>query len=196
MIEIEQRGYLSESFKGWLEGNAEKVDEYEQLNVFCESDQDSVEGFVDKKYTMSVVLTKRHGVVTGEAKMKKGDIGAASRQEYQFDFDPDDIDSLLGILETLGVTGYCLRYYQRTDYKYREFDISLKENGLLADHYEIETGVSDESKVEEGKKIMNQFIQERGLNILGKDEYEPILQQIYKDNPPVKWEEIDLSRFK
>ncbi|MFA4930966.1 MAG: hypothetical protein WC570_03835 [Patescibacteria group bacterium] len=196
MIEIEQRGYLTVDFKNWLEGNAEKVDEYEQINVFCESDQDSVAGFVDKKYTMSVVLTKRKGVVTGEAKMKKGDIGADSRQEYRFDFDPDDIDSLLGILETLGITGYCPRYYQRTDYKYRGFDISLKENGLLADHFEIELGVGDELKVEEGKEAMNDFILERGLQILAKDEYESILQKIYKDNPPVPWEEIDLSRFR
>lgn len=196
MIEIEQRGYLTPEFKNWLEANSEKVDEYDQVNIFCQETSDVDYVFEKKKYTMSVVLTRRGDRVTGKAKVKKGDYGAVSRQEYEFDFDPKDTSDLLGVLETLGINGYCPREYHRTDYKYGDFEISTKENGLLADHFEVEMVVEDESKVEEGKKLMGRFFAERGVKIFEKEEYELLLRKIFEENPPVSWEEIELGKYK
>ncbi|MBU0648459.1 hypothetical protein KJ855_04750 [Patescibacteria group bacterium] len=196
MIEIEQRGYLTKEFKDWLDGNAEKIDEYDQVNIFCQETSDVDYVFDKKKYTMSVVLTKRGDRVLGKAKVKKGDYGAVSRQEYEFDFDPKDTPDLLGVLETLGINGYCPREYHRTDYKYGNFEISAKENGLLADHFEVEMQVEDESKVGEGKKMMDKFFAERGVKIFKKNEYELLLRKIFEDNPPVQWDQISLDKFK
>jgi len=193
MIELEKRGYLTVEFKRWLDENARLIDRYHQMNIFCENTADSAVVFGDKKYTMSIVLSRRESGLSGLVKMKKGDMGAASRQEYQFDFDPNDADSLLGILETLGIIGYCPRYYLRTDYQWGDFEISVKENGLLADHFEVELTVGEENMVADGLKKMEGFFDERGLKIFTKEEYEKVLRQIFEDNPPVKWGEIDMG---
>lgn len=94
-----------------------------------------------------------------------------------------------------GVVNGCPRFYYREDYKYKDLTISIKNQGLLTDHFEVEIELEDESKKSEAEIQIEDFISEMNLVLWTEDEYKVLIKKVFEENPPISFEEIDLTVF-
>ncbi|MCA9385209.1 hypothetical protein KC717_01015, partial [Candidatus Dojkabacteria bacterium] len=141
-IEIEKRGPISQKEKErlvqFLTKKGALIKKTEQLAIFCETDDIN-----DSKKTVSLNLLK--DTSTGDfdctLKAKLGAWGKHARKEITFPFSEADFESVIGFMEVLGITRACPRFYLRSDYAYDIYKFSIKEEGLLEDHFEIETEI-------------------------------------------------------
>lgn len=195
MIEIEKRGFLTNDLRAFLRSKAKKIKEYYQMNLFCENSGSPGIVYQGKMHTMAIVLKRIDNQTQAYVNLKGGDLGKTARRESKFDFDPNNLEDLVRIFGVLGINGFCPRYYKRTDYEYDGMEISTKEDGLLADHFEVEIQVENQELVREAEIKMNDFFEQLGLKYFGKEEYEKLLLDIYNANPPEKYELIDWKVF-
>jgi len=199
VIEVEKRGLLSakqkQSFLNFLKSKARFIRECNQLTVFCETSGDLL-GTIDKaKARISIGIVKNFALekVNCTLKAKLGKMESQSRKEIEIPFSFQLLNSVFAFLNIFGINSGCPRFYHRIDYQYQNFIISVKDQGLIPDHFEIETTVKSKTKIRKSYKDIEAFAKLQGLKIFTEAEYKKLMLGLYRDNPPVPFEKIDLS---
>ncbi len=195
MIEIEKRGPLLEEqfqeFQKFLSKNSQLLGKYNQLGIFTTFKNDQNKNQIN----ISISQNLSENSTTARLKAKLGDLKDTARQELSLPFDLKNIDSIFDFLRMFGVVNGCPRFYYREDYKYKNFTISLKNQGLLQDHYEIEIELEDESQRNKAEDQIEEFISEMNLVLWTEDEYKVLIKKVFDENPPIDFDKIDLSIF-
>lgn len=199
MIEVELRGPLSLSARKTLLSYCKKygalVGEFNQLAIFCDTWNEVFGSFYDAK--MRIALQLSSVVNTGkkkfQLKIKHGHVEKTDREEIIVSLRPDELNCVFDLLRALHITSGCPRFYHRIDYRVGNILLSLKDGGLLTDHWEAEIQAS-QTDVENAQKSLQLFLNKRELVAWSEEEYRKLIDKIYKENPPVKFSEIDISQ--
>ncbi len=199
MIEVELRGYFQTALKRnnfveFLQKNAEVVKDRKQLTTFIEFDHPSLGSLDDSKGSISISIEQdnKTSVERGKVKFKSGSFDSVSRKETSFSFQPSEISGVLNFLSSLGIDRGCPRYYDRLDFQYDQFKITVKTGGLAPDHFEIELEVETTKEVGEAEKGIRQLAESFGLQVATQEEYSHTMKKVFLENPPVPLSEITL----
>jgi adenylate cyclase class IV len=195
MIEIEKRGPLNptqyKTLQQFLKDKGEQVLRCNQVGIFTTYKNGEV------KNQINISITQDLDINTTKARLKAklGDLKDSARKEISIPFDIKDIDSIYDMLRMFGVTNGCPRYYYREDYRYKNFNISIKSKGLLEDHYEIEVELDDNGDKDAATKEILEFLSSQNLSYWEEDEYKVTIKRIFEENPPIDFSEISLSEY-
>jgi adenylate cyclase class IV len=198
-IEIEKRGRLEikdkEKFLEYLKKNGRFLNEYNQLSVFCESGSRFLGDIESTKASVAItILNDLKRLKTNyKLKVKNGKMESGTRNELVLPFKAKNLTEIMSLLEVFEITSGCPRFYHRLDFKLGKYFISIKENGYAPDHFEIETVIKDEKKVEKEIQKLEKFIESLGLKFYSDQEYKEIMLGTFRKYPPVTFSEIDFS---
>lgn len=198
MIEVELRGPLKEK-REELIAHAVKhgtlLGELNQIAIFCDTWDERLGNFYDPKVRVAFQLsydvhTKQQSL---HLKVKNGHWANVGRQEVVLHLRPEELPRAYQLLNTFGITSGCPRFYHRIDYQIGDITLSLKEDGLAPDHWEVEIAVekNDEAKAH---KQLQAFLKNLGFMPWTEEEYKTIINKVYRENPPVEFGKIDVSR--
>lgn len=195
MIEIEKRGPINptqyEALQQFLKDNGEQVLRCNQVGIFTTYKN----GEVKNQINISVTQDLDKETTKARLKAKLGDLKDSARKEISIPFEVSNIQSIYDFLAMFGVSTGCPRYYYREDYKYEDLTISIKNGGLLTDHYEIEIEIENESEKESSIEKLEAFIRSQNLELWNEDEYKVLIKKIFEENPPIPFAEIDVSQY-
>lgn len=196
-IEIEKRGCLKIGEKGkfleYLKKNGRLLGEYNQISVFCESGSRFLGDIENTKVSVAVtVLNNLRLMKTSyKLKVKSGKMESGIRKELVLPFKAKNLTDVLDLLEVFEITTGCPRFYHRYDFKVGKYFVSIKERGYAPDHFEIETVVCDEGKVEKETRKLEKFVQSLGLKFYSDEEYKEIMLGTFIKYPPIPLSKID-----
>lgn len=200
MIEVEKRGLFKSKeekskFLEFLARKASLKSQSKQLSIFIESDSPFLGNLQDAKASIAIALTKNslNDEESGVLKAKFGKKESNSRKEVAIPFIVKEVQQIYDFLSIFHITTGAPRYYKRTDYEYEGFLISIKEDGLAPDHFEIEKEVGDQAEVEDAIVQMQDFVDDFGLEFLTDADYKNLMIKIFNENPPIPLENINLS---
>jgi len=204
MIEIEKRGKLSgepaKKFKDFLIHHALLIGKSEQLTIFIETENNYLGSINNLNASISIQLISN--LITSKylstLKGKLGSFDLETRKEFNISFDYSHLNDLFSFLEIFHIFTGCPRYYYREDYKYKDFTISLKYDGLAPDHYEIEKLVPETCSKEviiKSKDDISNFLSQFELNSYTPEEYKTIMLKVLDSNPPVELRSIDIDSY-
>lgn len=200
-IEVERRGPLEKEAKGfllkYLKDNAHFVGEIEQLTVFCDTQGRALGSIEQAKARISLALIAdlTTGQVELSLKAKRGKMESSARQEIELPFAVDKFSEVIELLKLFGIEKGCPRFYRRRDYRLDKFLITVKDEGLAKDHFEIEAIVDSAEETKQVLMEMERRVEDLELEFYTEEEYKQMMLDLYQDNPPVCWAEIDFSRF-
>ncbi len=196
MIEIEKRGPLTkqqfQDFQKFLSENAMLIGKYNQVGIFTTFKNEQNKNQINISISQNLIENS----TTTRLKAKLGDLKDTARQELSLPFELKNINSIFDFLRMFGVVNGCPRFYYREDYKYKDLTISIKNQGLLTDHFEVEIELDDESAKLQAEKQIEDFITEIKLVLWTEDEYKALITKVFEENPPVDFDTIDLSMLK
>jgi len=184
VIEIEKRGPLNplkkKKLKSFLRKKAKLLGEFNQLSVFIESDNAITGNIENAKASIAIAIQKN--ILTRktkcELKVKVGKFESGARKEIVIPFTFNNINQILDFLRVFGLVEGCPRYYHRTDYKLDNYIISIKESGLLADHFEIETSVENTDDIASEEKKMKLWLKKQKLSVYTQESYKKLILKI------------------
>ncbi len=195
MIEIEKRGPINptqyKALQQFLKDNGEQVLRCNQVGIFTTYKN----GEVKNQINISITQDLDKETTKARLKAKLGDLKDSARKEISIPFEVKDIDSIYDMLRMFGVSNGCPRYYYREDYKYEDLTVSIKNGGLLTDHYEIEIEIENESEKESSIEKLETFIRSQNLELWNEDEYKVLIKKIFEENPPIPFAEIDVTQY-
>jgi adenylate cyclase class IV len=198
-IEIEKRGKLTPTKKkgllALLNKKGKLLGEYHQISVFIESDNKITGNIENTKASIAIVIRRNliNNRVKCVLKVKVGKMESGTRDEIKIPFTYNDLGHILDLLRVFGISKGCPRFYHRLDYKLGNYLISIKDKGLLYDHFEIETTVSDSSQIENMEKKMKKWLRDVKLSAFSEEKYKHLLIKIFKENPPIDFADIDFN---
>ena len=198
MIEVELRGLLSiparEKLLSYCRQRGTLLGEFHQIAIFADTWGKQLGNFYNPKVRIALQLscnlqTKKR---TLHLKVKNGHWANVGRQETLLNLRPDALKDAYQLLRTFGMTAGCPRFYHRLDYQLGNITLSLKDGGLAPDHWEAEISAkkSDEKKAHQKLLV---FLKKLGLTPWTEAEYKAVVEKVYRENPPIKFEEIDVS---
>lgn len=198
-IEIEKRGALNKQQKeqllDFLEKKAKFIGECNQLSVFCEAGSRYTGEIENTKASISISLSKDllNKKTSYKLKVKTGKMESGTRKEIIFPFKSDSLGDVLDLLKVFEINIGCPRFYHRIDYKLGRYYFSIKERGYAPDHFEIETMVNSEEKIEKESQKIEKLLKSLGLKFFNDEEYKNIMLGTFKKYPPIPFEEVDFS---
>lgn len=199
MIEVEKRGKLSQNeligLKSFLSRKGKLLKKLKQLNIFIEFDSPFLGDIGNTKASINISLSNEilKKQTTGRLKVKGGNMQSSSRTEVSIPFDIKDINEIYKFLSVFNINRGCPRFYYREDYEYNGITISIKEQGLAPDHFEAEIEIEDIKDREYAEERINEFTKSLNLQFYTDEEYKSIMLNIFKENPPIDFSDIDLG---
>lgn len=194
-LEIEKRGYLNTNEKAllikFLDKNALFKSTKKQLNIFCSINNDYFSEKTKIKSSLSIVIEE--DIISKEIKMflksKFGNVEDLKREEVSINLEKTSPLEIFKFLRSLGIEEGCPRYYLRKDYTYNNLNVTIKENGLVPDHFEVE--------LIKGNNVddIDQFINKNKLNCFSSSQYKQLLKELLINNPPVLLNEIKFKDY-
>lgn len=198
-IEIEKRGRLEagkkEKFLEYLKKNGKFLNEYNQLSIFCESGSSFLGNIENTKVSIAVAVLNNLILkkTSYKLKVKSGKMESGIRKELVLPFKAKNLSDIITLLEVFEIDSGCPRFYHRYDFKIGKYFISIKEKGFAPDHFEIETIVEDEKKIEKENQKLEKFVETLGLKFYSDQEYKEIMLGTFRKYPPVPFTQIDFS---
>ena len=196
-IEIEKRGRLEikGKFLEYLKTNGKFLGEYNQLSIFCESGSRFLGNIENTKVSVAVTILNNLKLkkISYKLKVKSGKMESGVRKELILPFKAKNLIDILNLLEVFEITTGCPRFYHRYDFKIGKYFVSIKENGYAPDHFEIETVVEEDKKVENETRKLEKFVESLGLKFYSDQEYREIMLGTFRKYPPVPFSKIDFS---
>ncbi len=198
-IEIERRGRLEagekENFLEYLKKNGKFLNEYNQLSIFCESGSRFLGNIENTKVSIAISILNNLILkkTSYKLKVKSGKMESGIRKELVLPFKAKKLADIMNLLEVFEINSGCPRFYHRYDFKIGKYFVSIKEKGFAPDHFEIETVVEDEKKVEKETKKLEKFVESLVLKFYSDEEYKEIMLGTFRKYPPVPFSEIDFS---
>lgn len=199
MIEVELRGRLTVSARKrvllYALKNGKFVREVHQLTIFCETGNKAFGSFYDTKVRIGLqlsqnLLTKKR---TLQLKLKDGHWERGSRPETVLTLSPNELPEAYRIFRALGLHSGCPRFYHRWDYQFDDVTLSLKNGGLAPDHWELEMLAQKEKDSSSIEKKLKVFAKRLGLTPWSESEYRSIIEKVYRENPPIAFEAINVK---
>lgn len=172
IFEVETRGVLTEeqynSLIKFMDDNADKKEKDDRHTVF----------FMIPNKTLKVA----NKVDRNKAKiaLKLGDIATSKAQEeFEISIQPEEMETALKIFEHLGFTDIQDTKQSRINYWYNGYEFAVKWSKDLSFHFEAETIVDSEDKVDDAYAQLVSFIEDKlGLKVLTKDEFKDICEKV------------------
>lgn len=195
MIEIEKRGPLTKKqyveLQKFLISNAKLTGKYNQIGIFSTFKNERNKNQINISISQDILGKQTRA----KLKAKLGDLKSTARKEISIPFDIKEIQSIFDFLEVFGVKDGCPRFYYREDYVYNGITVSIKNGGLLEDHFETEVEVENEFAKDEAELKLIEFTKELGIEIWEEDTYQSLIKKVFDENPPIDFAKIDLSIF-
>ncbi|MBI5356477.1 hypothetical protein HZB78_02590 [Candidatus Collierbacteria bacterium] len=198
MIEIELRGRLTGLARKrvleycWKQGKL--LGEFNQIAIFCDTQNEQLGNFYDPKVRIALQLS--HDVRSREKtlflKAKNGHWADVGREELILKLDFGVLKQAYQLLETFGITKGCPRFYHRLDYKFGDIILSLKDGGLVPEHWEAEISATKQNEKAAHKKLQK-FLEKLNLIPWSETEYKDIVNKVYRENPAVEFDKIDTA---
>ncbi len=199
MLEIEKRGKLTkkraEILRSYLLSNGKLVRKANQLNIFIEFNNPFLGSIENTKASINISITKNlsDNSISCKLKSKTGNMQAGTRSESNISFDLSEINQVFDFLKIFQITEGCPRFYYREDYKLGLMNITLKEKGLAPDHFEIDMEIEDLKALPQAEAVIVEFARNNDLKFFTEDEYKEIMLRVFKENPPIPLNNIDLG---
>ena len=199
MIEVELRGRLTASARkkvlAYCRTRGIFLGEFHQIAIFCDTQNERLGNFYDPKVRIALQLSYdiQNKKKTLQLKVKNGHWANVGREELVLKFDPNSLNEAYQLLAVFGVTSGCPRFYHRVNYQFSDIILSLKDSGLAPDHWEAEisTTKQDEKK---GRQKLQKFLKKLNLTPWSELEYKNIVSKVYRENPAIEFEGIDVLR--
>jgi len=178
MIEVERRVLLTkkemESLKNFFNTNGKFVKDFKRFTLVNIGREDFTPDLNDP-LDLRVRMTKDIARLT----VKYGNWHTdAGREEYEVEFNVDNLKELLGILKIMGRNYYSLTYIHRYQYEYKGFDITFDDYSFRDDCLmEVELGVEKMEESEEADRKITEFIKNQNLEPLSKDGFIKFVQE-------------------
>lgn len=198
MLEIEKRGKLtksrSEILRRYLLSNGKLVRKSNQLNIFIEFNNPFLGSIENTKASINISITKNlsDNSISCKLKSKTGNMQSGTRAESNISFDLSEINQVFDFLKIFQITEGCPRFYYREDYKLGLMNISLKEKGLAPDHFEVDMEVEDPEALPQAEDFIAEFARDNELEFFTENEYKEIMLKVFKENPPIPLNNINL----
>lgn len=198
MIEIELRGRLTgverKKVLGHCRTSGKFLGEFKQIAIFCDTQNEQLGNFYDPKVRIALQLSYdiKTKIRILQLKVKNGHWANVGREELILKLDSGALKQAYQLLETFGITKGCPRFYHRVDYQFGDIILSLKDGGLVPDHWEAEISATklDEKK---GHQKLQKFLKKLNLIPWSESEYKDIVNKVYRENPAVEFSEIDVK---
>lgn len=163
-LEVELRGKMSD-------------DEYQNLITFL--DQNGTDKELDNRKTVffkldgkTLKVTSRLSKNTAKIALKMGDILSSKfQEEFELNFNPEEFDIAVNIFKNLGFDKIQYTTQNRINYKYKGFDFSVKWSEDWGYHFEIDTVVDIEEKIDEARTSIRNLAEKMGLKIMMEEEF-------------------------
>lgn len=137
-----------------------------------------------------------NNISTNSAKvsLKMNRIGQGNDfEEYEFKFNPKDIDVADKIFRTIAKQDYEYQFAfnQRDNFVYNGVEIALKYSNTWGYHAELEILVDDQECVQEAESAIHTVAQELGLTILSQDKLKQLTSEIDENYRQHKYSKDD-----
>lgn len=198
MIEVELRGRLTTAARKrillYCRARGILLGEFHQIAIFCDTQSERLGNFYDPKVRIALQMSYdiNSKEKTLQLKVKNGHWANVGREELALKLDPNALSGAYQLLGTFGITAGCPRFYHRVDYKFGDITLSLKDGGLAPDHWEAEVSTTKANEKKAHLKLQK-FLKKLGLISWSESEYKEIVNKVYRENPPVLFDEIDIS---
>lgn len=199
MIEVEKRGSLSANglkhLRDYLINNAVLKSSQKQLNIFIEFDNSFLGSVENTKNSINVSFSKVIGEnnINCRLKSKSGLMQSSVRKEVTIPFEFKDRNNIFDFLAVFGINTGCPRYYYREDYIIHDMNVTLKQDGLAPNHFEVDMEIQNLDEMKLAEKRINDFLLEHNLIAYSDEEYKTIMLKVFKENPPVPIEDISFD---
>jgi predicted adenylyl cyclase CyaB len=168
--EVEKRAFVNEnqrsSLKKFLNENGKLVKKKKRCTFIYMNNQNFEEDSTSPIDLKVRTTNGKAGIALKYGNCHNGE----TREEYEVDFDVDNIDDVLGILKRLGYQWGITTYLNREEYEFEDMTIEIDDYYELdRDLIEVEIVCHEEDKIKEAEIKILEFLKKMNLEVMDSD---------------------------